>query len=166
MSKFALDAVSASADASLEARVAALDWTTLAGELDGHGCIVLPNVLTPEKCRTISAVYRDESRFGCRNNIASLPELLEALRAALYPQLVRLANHWNERMGIAKRYPDGHAAYLKQCHRTGQTPQLLRYFPEVRKDLCKDLVSPIQVALLRIHSGKQQTIGIMFLDEK
>jgi hypothetical protein len=166
MSKFALDAVSATADTSLEARVAALDWKALAGELDSHGCIVLPNVLTPEECRTIAVLYRDESRFGRHNKMASLPELLEALRAALYPHLVGLANQWNERMGVDQRYADGRAAYLKEYHRASQTPHLLRYFPRVRQGLYEDLMLPIEVAIFRIHSELRHTIGIIFLDAK
>jgi hypothetical protein len=54
---------SASAVPSPEARVAAYDWQALAGELDNYGCAVLPKLLSPEECRTIAALYTDESHF-------------------------------------------------------------------------------------------------------
>ena len=34
-----------------------------------------------------------------------LPEPVEALRQALYPELAAVANRWNEQLGIAKRFP-------------------------------------------------------------
>ncbi len=49
----------ASSVSSPEARVAAYDWQALAGELDNYGCAVLPKLLSPEKCRTIAALYPD-----------------------------------------------------------------------------------------------------------
>jgi hypothetical protein len=63
MSKTALNAVSASADTSAEARVAAYEWKALAAELDSYGCAVLPKFFTPEECRAIAALYPDESHF-------------------------------------------------------------------------------------------------------
>jgi uncharacterized protein len=178
MSKPELNAVSASTDTSLAVRIAALDWKSLACELDRHGCVVLPNVLTPKECHTIAALYRDDSRFRSSIDMAQhsfgegeyrcfncpLPELLERLRAVLYPHLVGLANLCNERMGIDQRYPDAYAAYLEQCHRGGQTQHLLRFVPGVRQDMGGDLVSPIQVAILRIHSPGRHAIGIVFVD--
>jgi uncharacterized protein len=178
MSKSAIDAVSASADMCLHARVAALDWKALAGELDSYGCVVLPNVLTHEECRTIAALYRDESHFRSRISGAPhafseeeyrwfncpLPELLEELPAVLYSHLVGLASQWNERMGIDQRYPESHAAYLKHCHRAGETARLVRYFPGAGQGPRGDLVFPIQVAILRINSEIEHTIGIIFLE--
>ena len=41
------------------------------------------------------------------------------LRTAFYPRLAAVANSWNERMGLAQRYPAAHAEFLKACHRAG-----------------------------------------------
>src|ERR1700674_353104 len=104
----------ASGVSSPEARVAAYDWQALAGELDNYGCAVLPKVLSPEECRTIAALYTDESHFRSHIHMARhgfgkgeyryfkypLPNILGGLRSAFYPHLAVVANSWNEKMTI------------------------------------------------------------------
>lgn len=179
--------VSASADMSAEARVAAYDWKALTGELDSYGCAVLPKLLTPEECGHIAALYRDKSHF--RSHIIMvrhgfgrgeyryfnypLPGLVGGLRTALYPRLAGVANDWNERMGMAQRFPDDHASYLRQCHDAGQnrpTPLLLQYVPGdfncLHQDLYGDLCFPIQVAILLSEPGRDFTGGEFALTEQ
>ena len=151
---------SAPAASSAKARVAAYDWRALADELDSYGCAVLPKLLSPEECGAIAALYRDESHFRSHIQTARhgfgkgeyryfkypLPDLLGGLQTALYPRLAGVANEWNVRMGIGRRYPGNHAAFLKQCHDAGQarpTPLLLQYvsgdFNCLHQDLYGDL---------------------------
>jgi uncharacterized protein len=177
----------ASADLAADARVAAYDWRALAGELDTYGCAVLPKLLSPGECRTISALYPDESHFRSHVIMARhgfgkgeyryfkypLPDFLGGLRTALYPQLAGVANDWNGRMGINERYPAGHASFLKQCHVAGQTrptPLLLQYvrgdFNCLHQDLYGDLAFPIQVAILLSEPGKDFTGGEFVLTEQ
>src|ERR1700742_3050361 len=92
---------SAPAVMSAEARVAAYDWQALAGDLDNYGCAVLPKLLSSEECRTIAALYPDESHFRSHIHMARhgfgkgeyryfkypLPDLIAGLRTALYPHL-------------------------------------------------------------------------------
>src|SRR5262249_36210830 len=125
---------SASAVMSAAARVAAYDWQALEVELDTYGCAVLPKLLSPKECRTIAALYSDESHFRSHIHMARhgfgkgeyryfkypLPDLLGELRTALYPFLAGLANEWNHRLGIDERYPNSHALFLKQCHAAAQ----------------------------------------------
>src|SRR5258708_19232459 len=89
---------SAPAVTSAEARVATYDWQALAGELDNYGCAVLPKLLSPEECRTIAALYPEESHFPSHTHMARhgfgkgenryfkypLPPLLRALPTAPY----------------------------------------------------------------------------------
>lgn len=178
---------SASAIPSPKARVAGYDWQALAGELDNYGSAVLPKLLTPEECRTIAALYPDESYFRSHINMARhgfgkgeyryfkypLPDILDGLRTALYPRLARAANEWNGRMGINERYPDDHASFLKRCHDAGQTrptPLLLQYvagdFNCLHQDLYGDLAFPIQVAILLSEPGKDFTGGEFILTEQ
>lgn len=177
----------ASAALPAEARASGYDWQAFAGELDNYGCAVMPKLLSPEECRTIAALYSDESHFRSHVRMAQhgfgkgeyryfkypLPDLLDGLRTALYPYLASVANEWNARMGIDERYPDEHASFLKRCQDAGQTrptPLLLQYVPGdfncLHQDLYGDLAFPIQVAILLSEPGKDFTGGEFVLTEQ
>src|SRR5215472_12121642 len=147
---------SASAVMSAAARVAAYEWQALEVELDTYGCAVLPKLLSPKECRTIAALYCDESHFRSHIHMARhgfgkgeyryfkypLPALVAALRTALYAHLVPIANAWNERLDTGARYPRLHVDYLEKCHAAGQlrpTPLLLQYGPGDFNCLHQDL---------------------------
>jgi hypothetical protein len=102
-----------------------------------------------------------------------LPEIVAALRAALYEPLAEMANRWNEAMGIAVRYPAKHAAYLSRCHAAGQTrptPLLLQYGADDYKCLHQDVygehVFPLQAAFLLSQPGDDFTGGEFVLTEQ
>lgn len=96
-----------------ETRVAAADWTKLAAELDAYGCALTPQLLTPEECAEISALYdeagffratidMERHRFGAgqyRYFDHPLPPLVDRLRAAFYPRLLPIARDWAARLG-------------------------------------------------------------------
>lgn len=170
-----------------ETRVAAYDWQSLAADLDSYGCAVLPKLLSTDECRAIAALYPDESQFRSHVHMARhgfgkgeyryfkypLPPLVEVLRTSLYSPLAGIANKWNQRMGIADRYPDDHASYLQRCHDAGQTrptPLLLQYVPGdfncLHQDLYGDLAFPIQVAILLSEPGRDFTGGEFVLTEQ
>ncbi|WP_137389907.1 2OG-Fe(II) oxygenase [Rhodoligotrophos defluvii] len=168
-------------------RVARQDWTKLADELDGFGCAVIEQLLAPEECSAIAGLYDDEQHFRSHIVMARhgfgrgeyryfrypLPELIAALRSALYPPLAAIANRWNERMGIATRYPARHEDLLAACHAAGQlrpTPLLLRYKPGdyncLHQDLYGELAFPLQVAILLSQPGRDFTGGEFVLTEQ
>jgi hypothetical protein len=174
-------------DACAETRVAAYDWRALTNELDSFGCAILPKLLSPKECRSISGLYPDESHFRSHIHMARhgfgkgeyryfkypLPDLLGGLRSSLYPRLAGIANAWNVRMGIDERYPDDHAMFLQRCHEAGQTrptPLLLQYVPGdfncLHQDLYGDLAFPIQVAILLSEPDKDFTGGEFALTEQ
>jgi len=176
-----------SLESPIAARVDAYDWPSLAGELDGFGCAVLPKLLAPDECDAISGLYPEERHFRSHIIMARhgfgrgeyryfnypLPGLLGELRTALYPHLADIANRWNERMGVAERYPGEHAAFLRQCHEAGQrrpTPLLLQYVPGdfncLHQDLYGELAFPIQVAILLSEPGRDFTGGEFVLTEQ
>ncbi|MGX5842454.1 2OG-Fe(II) oxygenase [Mesorhizobium sp. ArgA1] len=172
---------------SAEARVDAQDWCALVGELNSRGCAVMPALLSPEECAEIAALYPHEQHFRSHVVMARhgfgkgeyryfrypLPDLIGALRTALYPRLASVANDWNERMGAALRYPEHHAAFVERCRDQGQTrptPLLLQYGPGdfncLHQDLYGDLAFPLQVAILLSRPGEDFTGGEFVLTEQ
>ena len=111
-----------------ESRVVGYDWPALRAELDLHGAVILPKLLTPEECADIAALYPNEAYFRSHIVMARhgfgrgeyryfrypLPTLLSGLRGALYTQLVPTANAWNERMGDETRYPAFHTVRIRR----------------------------------------------------
>ena len=168
-------------------RVAQSDWRRVADELGNRGAAVLEALLTPSACREIASLYMREEHF--RSHIIMsrhgfgkgeyryfrypLPDPIGALRTALYPRLAPIANEWNERMGIAARYPARHADFLDLCHKAGQeraTPLLLQYGPGdyncLHQDLYGDLAFPLQVTVLLSAPGRDFSGGEFVLTEQ
>lgn len=125
-------------------RIAALDWVALETALEEQGHALTEPLLTPEECRAMSALDRDDARFRSRIDMARyrfgqgrygyfahpLPPLVQALRTRLYARLAPIATHWAERLGLPERYPGSLAAFLARCAAQGQTrptPLLLHY---------------------------------------
>ncbi len=125
-------------------RVGALDWDAITHDLDAQGCATIPGLLTPTECNALAARYGDDALYRSRVVMGQhgfgrgeykyfrypLPVPVQALRTALYPHLVPVANRWHAAMGIERRFPPEHATFLDECHRAGQrrpTPLLLAY---------------------------------------
>jgi len=178
---------SRSATRALAAKVAALDWRSIAAELDTHGCATTGPLLDSEQCAALANSYDSETPFRSRVVMARhgfgrgeykyfaypLPDLVVALRGALYPPLAGIANRWNETMGSAARYPPVHGSYLTRCHRAGQskpTPLLLRYtvgdYNCLHQDLYGDHVFPLQATFLLSRPGEDFTGGEFLLTEQ
>jgi hypothetical protein len=170
-----------------KARVSALDWTTILRELDEFGCSVTGHLLEPAQCESLVAAYEQAERFRSRVVMERhgfgkgeykyftypLPPLVAALRAAFYPALARLANRWNELIGLDVRYPDELEALLSRCHDAGQTkptPLLLKYgagdYNCLHQDLYGDEVFPFQVAILLSEPGVDFEGGEFVLTEQ
>ena len=91
----------------LSAQIAALDWAGIAAQLDSYGCATTGRLLTLEQCTSLAESYASDALFRSRVVMARhgfgrgeykyfdypLPELVAALRAALYPPLADIANH-------------------------------------------------------------------------
>ena len=168
-------------------RIEALDWEQLAVELDAQGSAVIPGLLAPPECAALATLYADDARFRSRVVMARhgfgrgeykyfgypLPDLVAALRSALYVRLAPIANRWHAAMGMAARFPDCHAAFVERCHAAGQsrpTPLLLQYregdYNCLHQDLYGEHVFPLQVVILLSEPGRDFSGGEFVMTEQ
>jgi uncharacterized protein len=150
-------------------RLELIDWQHLGRELDASGAAMIQGLLSADECVSLKALYPEDRHFRSRVVMARhgfgrgeykyftypLPDLIQSLRARLYPRLAPIANRWNEAMSIETRYPEEHNVYLERCHAAGQqrpTPLLLQYgvgdYNCLHQDLYGEHVFPLQVAIL------------------
>lgn len=167
--------------------LSSLNWPDAAAQLDSHGSVVLPSLLSPATCREIAALYCEHGRFRSRVVMSRhgfgrgeykyfaypLPPLIAELRSALYPHLVPIANDWSRRLGGEERYPRTLEAFLERCHAAGQakpTPLLLQYGPEdyncLHQDLYGEWIFPLQLTVLLSRPGDDFTGGEFVLTEQ
>ena len=168
-------------------RVAQIAWEDVATGLDAYGCATTGPLLTSAECEALAQTYPLDAPFRSRIVMARhgfgrgeykyfaypLPQIVAALRAALYPQLAEIGNRWNEAMGISVRYPREHAAFLERCHDAGQTrptPLLLEYGPGdyncLHQDIYGEHVFPLQVAFLLSRPDDDFSGGEFVLTEQ
>lgn len=164
-----------------------LDWPHLEQSLHQDGSAIIRNLLSASQCQSLACLYAEPDNFRSRVIMARhgfgrgeyqyfrypLPDIVQQLRQSLYPQLVPLANRWNECMGIEGRYPDEHADFIQRCHAAGQTrptPLLLQYGPQdyncLHQDLYGEQVFPLQVAILLSEPSRDFTGGEFVLTEQ
>ena len=173
--------------ASLGDRVRALDWGRLSRDLDSGGNAVIERLLTAAECQELAGLYGTEAPFRSRVIMGRhgfgrgeykyfaypLPAAIGALRTAIYPHLVPIANRWNEQMGIDVSFPDAHEEFLARCRAAGQsqpTPLLLQYraddFNCLHQDLYGEHVFPLQVAVLLSQPGTDFSGGEFVMTEQ
>ncbi|MFT4077047.1 MAG: 2OG-Fe(II) oxygenase [Asticcacaulis sp.] len=162
------------------------EWQDIGRDLDARGFAVLPELIAPDTCRALAALY-DQPLFRSQVHMARhgfgrgeykyfaypLPDPVAELRTRLYPQLVPVANRWHERMGLETRFPADHAEFLVRCHAAGQTrptPLLLQYGMDdyncLHQDLYGEHVFPLQVAVLLSRPEEDFTGGEFVLTEQ
>ena len=168
-------------------RVRSIAWEQVSQDLDAEGNAMVGRLLSPDECRSISALYPNDTVF--RSQVVMLrhgfgrgeykyfryplPALLATLRTTVYPHLVAIANRWNEAMGNDVRYPLKHADYLERCHQAGQTrptPLLLQYgagdYNCLHQDLYGEHVFPLQLAILLSDPDTDFTGGEFVMTEQ
>jgi uncharacterized protein len=187
MTVLQMEGPAAATAATIEARVATLDWTAIASALEKYGCATTGALLSAEQCATLTQSYGADAPFRSRIVMSRhgfgrgeykyfaypLPEFVAALRTALYPPLAQIANRWNAAMGVDVKYPPEHTAYLQRCHKAGQvkpTPLLLQYgegdYNCLHQDIYGENIFPLQVAFLLSRPGDDFTGGEFVLTEQ
>lgn len=180
-------AVSKRAGEARRSRTDAIDWTHVADHLGRFGWAPFGPLLTADECRGLAALYDRDETFRSTVVMARhgfgkgeykyfaypLPDPISTLRPALYAGLAPIADAWNESMGIATRYPDAHADYIRTCHEAGQTRPtllLLRYregdYNCLHQDIYGEQVFPLQVVILLSEPGVDFEGGEFVLTEQ
>ncbi|MGI9381764.1 MAG: 2OG-Fe(II) oxygenase, partial [Methyloligellaceae bacterium] len=102
-----------------------------------------------------------------------LPSVVAALREAVYPHLMPIANRWAKTLGAETRFPKTLEAMLANCHAAGQTrptPLLLKYgagdYNCLHQDLYGALAFPLQLAILLSEPGEDFEGGEFVLTEQ
>lgn len=169
------------------ARAQRQELEAVAKGLDVDGFAIIPGLLAPKQCSAIADLYDREAIFRRHIHMARhgfgkgeykyfarpMPAIVSELRRTLYSPLVGLANLWNDRMGLDRRFPAEHDQFVEECHRAGQTrptPLLLRYGPGdyncLHQDLYGEMWFPIQVAILLSNPDRDFTGGEFVLTEQ
>jgi hypothetical protein len=172
---------------SAATRVKTIDWARVARDLDAQGSAMIERLLSPDECQALATLYPKDDIFRSRVVMERhgfgrgeykyfsypLPDLIAALRTAIYPHLVPIANRWNNTMGIGVRYPEKHAEFIERCHRAGQvrpTPLLLQYGTDdyncLHQDLYGEHVFPLQLTILLSKPDKDFTGGEFVMTEQ
>jgi hypothetical protein len=102
-------------------RVAKADWSAVTTEVNDYGCALLPELLTPAECRKTIDLWDEPDHFRATVNLRryrfgdhgdyhyfaeSFPEPVAALRQALYPRLLPIAQDWHAKLGRDAEWPD------------------------------------------------------------
>jgi hypothetical protein len=173
--------------AGIATSVESFNWDAIHVELDTYGAAVIGPLLSPEQCKTLISDYDNEDLYRSRVVMARhgfgrgeykyfaypLPAVIADLRKGLYPYLVKIANGWNEAMGVDVRYPAEHEAFKASCQAAGQTkptPLILKYgagdYNCLHQDIYGEHVFPLQVAVLLSKPGEEFTGGEFTLSEQ
>ena len=174
-------------DGGLAQRLVAVDWQEVSDGLNHSGCAVIPQLLTPQDCQALVALYAQPAVFRSRIVMQRhgfgngeyqyfgypLPDLVQGLRTGVYPHLAPLANRWYEQMGLSPRFPAEHADFVARCHAAGQqrpTPLLVQYeagdYNCLHQDLYGEHVFPLQMVVLLAQPGQDFSGGELVLTEQ
>ena len=164
-----------------------LHWPTYQTTLSETGFALLPPVLSADECRKLAGLFDKPDPF--RKTIVMqqhgygsgeykyfsypLPPIVDALRHELFAQLVSVANDWNEKLGLAQRYPTDLDTWLATCHNAGQTrptPLMLKYgagdWNALHQDMYGELYFPFQAVLFLNQPGLDFSGGEFVLLEQ
>lgn len=163
------------AAATVAARVHALDWLALAGQLDERA-LRSPTRSSRRRSAASWPICLMGTGFARRSiwrAIASataatatsptpLPRLIEGARGSFYEHLAPIANAWSDRpSGPNPKFPATHPALPKRCRAAGQkhpTPLILRYregdWNALHQDLYGEVYFPFEILIVLSDPGE------------
>ncbi len=163
------------------------EWQTVQQKLNTRGFSTIPSFLTKSECDYFASHYEEEGIY--RNTISMqryrfgkgeykyfsypLPDPLQSIRTAVYPNLVPVANEWMDALSLDVRYPESHDELLERCHKAGQqrpTPLILKYGPggfnTLHQDLYGEIYFPFQMVIMLRQSGRDFEGGEFVMTEQ
>ncbi|MBV9646929.1 MAG: 2OG-Fe(II) oxygenase [Candidatus Eremiobacteraeota bacterium] len=153
---------------ALERRIRSLDWPRIEEELDTRGFALTGVLLDVQEREALSGAYGDDALYRSRVIMSRhgfgsgeykyyaypLPAVVAALRAAVYPYLVPVANRWAASLRLPE-FPGTLSEMVERCHAAGQTrptPLILRYaagdYNCLHQDVYGENVFPVQLTVL------------------
>lgn len=164
-----------------------LNWPTQQAILSETGFALLPSLLSADDCQQVANLF-DASDLYRKTIVMQkhgygsgeykyfnypLPPVVDALRHELFTRLVPVANDWNEKLGLAQRYPTDLDTWLTTCHEAGQTrptPLMLKYgagdWNALHQDMYGALYFPFQAVVFLNQPGRDYTGGEFVLLEQ
>ena len=154
---------------TIHSRISSLDWPRILTSLRESGYARTGEVLTPQECGDLRALYANDALFRSKVVMARhrfglgeykyfsypLPGPVADLRESLYAHLVEIANEWSAKLGSEFEYPEMHRDFIKLCHAAGQkrpTPLMLRYesggYNCLHQDLYGAVYFPLQTVFM------------------
>ncbi|WP_417353327.1 2OG-Fe(II) oxygenase [Flavobacterium alkalisoli] len=168
-------------------KIESIDWTNITESMHQNGYAIIQNLLTKEQCELLKANYNDSNlyrktvimaryRFGLgeyKYFNYPLPDIIQTVRATIYPYLAPIANAWFKALKIDREFPSLHEELLKQCHENGQekaTVLILKYgkggFNTLHQDLYGDIYFPIQIVFILDEPDSDFTGGEFVLTQQ
>lgn len=168
-------------------RIETIDWQAVTKAMHQNGYAIIPDLLSDEECETLKSGYDNSilyrktvvmahHRFGLgeyKYFNYPLPDLIQTIRANIYPHLVPIANAWFKALNFNLEFPSDHTALLQQCSDNGQqkaTPLILKYrkggFNTLHQDIYGDIYFPIQIVLMLSEPAKDFTGGEFVLTQQ
>jgi len=138
-------------------------------QMHKNGYAIVPNFLSDIYCHNLIGMYgnaegyrkkvvMERYRFGVgeyKYFNYPLPDIIQAMREHLYPQLVPIANLWMQMLRLNKSFPDSFKKLQTECHSNNQlkpTPLLLKYgiggFNTLHQDLYGEVYFPLQAVFM------------------
>jgi uncharacterized protein len=149
-------------------RVMDLDWAKIEQGLWERGFAKSGPIATPAECGDLIELYRDDTRFRSRVEMARyrfgkgeykyfahpLPSLVQQIRTAAYAQLAPVADRWMKALALPCLYPADLEAFLEICAARGQPKPaalLLQYregdYNCLHQDVLGEVAFPFQLTL-------------------
>ncbi|HFK5509497.1 2OG-Fe(II) oxygenase [Elizabethkingia anophelis] len=166
--------------ATLIQKIKDIDWEKITEDMHQNGYAIIPNLIDNDSCEELKAGYEktgtyrkrvimERHRFGLgeyKYYDYPLPDIIQNIRAHIYPYLAPIANTWFKALQIDKEFPLVHEELLSECYANEQkkaTALILKYgkggFNTLHQDLYGDVYFPIQIVLMLTQPEEDFTGG-------